>query len=355
MSKYWSPIVDKLVPYTPGEQPKDRAFIKLNTNENPYGPSPRALEAIRAAANDDLRLYPDPTAVDLRRAIADTHGLTIDNVFVGNGSDEILAHAFNAFFDRGKPVLFADITYSFYPTYCQLYGLQYREVPLNEAFEYEPNDYRGPCAGIVLTNPNAPTGAKLSVESIAQVLSNNPDVVVLVDEAYVDFGAESAIGLVPQYENLVIIQTFSKSRSLAGLRLGFAIAQPHLIEALFRVKDSFNSYPIGRLTLEAAVASWNDRAWFEETRKRVMDDRERTAGVLRQQGFRVLPSATNFLFVSHDQITAEHLSNSLRTSGILVRHFSRPRIDNWLRISIGTSEECDALLNETGKIVNVTK
>ncbi|MEC8163566.1 MAG: histidinol-phosphate transaminase [Pseudomonadota bacterium] len=353
MSNYWSPIVDKLVPYKPGEQPKDRVFIKLNTNENPYGPSPHALDAIRAAANDDLRLYPDPAAIDLRQAIADTHDLAIDNIFVGNGSDEILAHAFNAFFNRHTPVLFADITYSFYPTYCQLYGLQFREVPLNANFEYEPADFQGPCAGIVLTNPNAPTGAKLNIECIEQVLSNNPDIVVLVDEAYVDFGAKSAVDLVPHYENLVITQSFSKSRSLAGLRLGFAIAQPHLIEALFRVKDSFNSYPIGRLTLQAAVASWKDRAWFEETRNRVIADRERTAGVLRQHGFRVLPSAANFLFVSHDQVTAEDLSNKLRASGILVRHFNRPRIDNWLRISIGTSAECDALLSETNKILNI--
>lgn len=352
MSKFWSPIVENLVPYTPGEQPKDQSFIKLNTNENPYGPSPRALEAVRAAADDDLRLYPDPAASELRDAIAATYGLAVDHIFVGNGSDEILAHSFNAFFDRTAPVLFADITYSFYTTYCELYSLQYRTVPLNDAFEYDTSDYQGPCAGVVIANPNAPTGANLPLEKIEQILSQNPNVVVIVDEAYVDFGADSAIELVPKYENLLVIQTFSKSRSLAGLRLGFAIAQPHLIEGLQRVKDSFNSYPIDRIALAAALAAWADREWFDKTRQQVITDREKTAEALKAQGFQVLPSTTNFLFASHGLVPGEKLFKDLRLKGILVRHFGQPRIRDWLRITIGTSQECKRLLEATNEITS---
>ncbi|MBO6932620.1 MAG: histidinol-phosphate transaminase [Roseibium sp.] len=351
MSRFWSPIVERLVPYTPGEQPKDQEFIKLNTNENPYGPSPKALEAIAAATDETLRLYPDPSAFDLRQALASAHDLTPQHVFAGNGSDDVLAHAFNAFFTGKQPILFADVTYSFYRTYCQLYGIRHERVPLNDTFQYRVSDYQRPCGGIVIANPNAPTGIDLGLAKIERIIQQNPDVVVIVDEAYVDFGAISAARLVHRYENLVVVQTFSKSRSLAGLRVGFAIAQPHLIEGLQRVKDSFNSYPLGRLSLEGALAAWSDHRWFEQTRRKVIADREATAERLVAQGFHVLPSSANFLFVSHERINAEDLQDKLRAHGILTRHFKQPRIENWLRISIGTSEACNKLTDATKAIV----
>ncbi len=351
MNRFWSPIVERLVPYTPGEQPKGQSFIKLNTNENPYGPSPRAVAAIRKAAGDSLRLYPDPAATDLRNAIASSYHLLPDHVFAGNGSDEVLAHAFHAFFGGKDPVLFADVTYSFYRTYCELFGLERRLVPLNEAFEIDPDDYGSPCGGIVIANPNAPTGMPMPLSGVERILQRNPDVVVLVDEAYVDFGAQSAAGLVPRYENLLVVQTFSKSRSLAGLRVGFALGQPHLVEALQRIKDSFNSYPLGRLALEGALAAWQDQAWFEDTRSRVMSDRDRLSESLVKLGFNVLPSAANFLFVSHEQVPATAILADLRARGILVRHFGQPRIDNFLRISIGTDADCNALVEALAEIL----
>ncbi|WP_346909483.1 histidinol-phosphate transaminase [uncultured Roseibium sp.] len=352
MSRFWSPFVRDLVPYVPGEQPKDKVFIKLNTNENPYGPSPHALEVIRDAAGDDLRRYPDPMATDLRAAISEGLGLTEDHVFIGNGSDEVLAHAFNGFFRDKGPVLFPDVTYSFYPTYCRLFELASHHVPLDEDFRLDPEDYRGSCGGIVIANPNAPTGIAIGLDEIAHVLSRNPDRVVLVDEAYVDFGSESAVSLVPEHDNLLVVQTFSKSRSLAGMRVGFAVGQPHLIEGLLRVKDSFNSYPLDQLALAGAKAAWHDRNWFEETRKLVMTDRDATADALSGQGFRVLPSKTNFLFASHPDISGAALLEALRNEGILVRHFRGTRTGNWLRISVGTKEECGRLVEATGSILS---
>lgn len=351
VSRFWSPSVEKLVPYTPGEQPKGRRFIKLNTNENPYGPSPLALEAIHAATSDELRLYPDPTSSDLAEAIAASFGLEADHVFLGNSSDEVLAHAFNGLF-RGKgEILFPDITYSFYVTYCTLYDIPFQQVPLRPDFTLSPEDYEIPNGGIVLTNPNAPTGIALGLDSIEALLRAHPDVVVLVDEAYVDFGAESAAPLVPRHDNLLVVQTFSKSRSLAGLRVGFALGQPHLIEALRRIKDSFNSYPLDRLALAGALAAWQDRDWFESTGTQVMTDRERLADGMRELGFTVLPSATNFLLASHPRVAAEELLAGLRGRGVLVRHFRQPRIRHWLRITVGTAEERDRVLVELGELV----
>jgi histidinol-phosphate aminotransferase len=343
-SRFWSPQIQALAPYTPGEQPHGQRFIKLNTNENPYGPSPSVLEAISAATDDDLRLYPDATSIELARTIAKTHGLTDDHVFLGNSSDEVLAHAFNGLF-RGKgAVLFPDITYSFYVTYCALYEIRFRQIPLRSDFTLEPHDYDEPNGGIVIANPNAPTGIALRLSQIEEILQRNRDVVILVDEAYVDFGAVSAASLIPRYENLLVAQTFSKSRSLAGLRVGFAMGQPHLIEALRRIKDSFNSYPLDRLAQAGALAAWRDRDWFERSRKKVIESRERLASELTQIGFSVLPSATNFLMVSHPEACAEDLLAGLRGQGILVRHFRQPRIRDWLRISIGTPEECGRVL-----------
>ena len=354
MSRFWSPVVQQLRPYTPGEQPRGAPFVKLNTNENSYGPSPRALQAIRAAADDRLRLYPDPAATDLAQAIAASFGLSPDCVFLGNGSDEVLAHAFHAFFSGKAPILFPDVTYSFYRSYCALYGTPHREIPLDDSFRTDPADWQGhrsaPCGGIVLANPNAPTGIALPLPAIRQILTQNPDTLILIDEAYVDFGADSAAGLVAEFDNLLVVQTFSKSRSLAGLRVGFALGQPPLIEGLRRVKDSFNSYPLGRVALAGALAAWEDSTWFEQTRQQVMADRARMASGLAGQGFRVLPSAANFVFAAHDTVPAETLLADLRARGILVRHFPAPRIRNWLRISIGTAAECDALLQATAGI-----
>ncbi len=354
MSRFWSPIVENLSPYVPGEQPKGQDLIKLNTNENPYGPSPRALEAIRAVCDPSLRLYPDPQAAELRSAIAAGLGMDSKNIFIGNGSDEILAHAFNAFFRGKPPLLFADITYSFYPTYCRLYEIDHRIVPLDDAFQCDPDAYRGEGGGIVIANPNAPTGMTMGLAEIEHILKQNPDAVVLVDEAYVDFGGESAAVLVPAYDNLLVIQTFSKSRSLAGLRVGFAVAQPHLIEALVRVKDSFNSYPIDRLALAGALAAWEDRDWFEETRQRVIEAREQTRRELQELDLIVLSSSTNFLFASHVHRPAETIAGELRSRRILVRHFRQERIRNWLRISIGTHDECGALIRELREILAKT-
>ncbi len=343
MSRFWSPVVETLTPYVPGEQPRIAGLVKLNTNENPYPPSPRVAEAI-AAELAHLRLYPEPTGHVLRAAVAERFGVSPDEVFVGNGSDEVLAHAFQALLKHERPLLFPDITYSFYPVYCGLYGISYAEVPLDEGLRIRLSDYDRPCGAIILPNPNAPTGIALTRAEIAALLAAHPDQVVVVDEAYVDFGGESAIPLVKDHPNLLVVQTLSKAWSLAGLRAGFAVGQRHLIEALVRVKDSFNSYPLDRLALAGAAAAISDGAWFEETRAKVMATRARLAGALGQMGFEVLPSAANFLFARHPRHAGADLAAKLRERAILVRHFKRPRIDEFLRITVGTDAECDRLV-----------
>ena len=299
MSKFWSPFVKELVPYVPGEQPKLAKLVKLNTNENPYGPSPKVVAAIQAELNDTLRLYPDPNADRLKQTIAQSHGVKTSQVFVGNGSDEVLAHAFHALFQHGKPLLFPDVTYSFYPVYCGLYGIDFEALPLDEQFQIRVEDYARPNGGIIFPNPNAPTGCLLPLEAIERLLQANPDSVVLVDEAYVDFGGETAIALVNRYPNLLVAQTLSKSRSLAGLRVGFAVGHEDLIEALERVKNSFNSSPLDRLALAGAVASFEDQAYFEQTCNAVIHSREKLVAELETLGFDVLPSAANFIFARH--------------------------------------------------------
>jgi histidinol-phosphate aminotransferase len=350
MNRYWSPLVERLSPYVPGEQPKDPNLVKLNTNENPYGPSPRVIAALTAELDERLRLYPNAESDALREAIARLHGVTPEHVFVGNGSDEVLAHAFHGLLKQDEPVLFPDVTYSFYPTYCELYEVAYRTVPLREGFVIDPGDYGRPNGGIVLANPNAPTGRALALGDVERIVQAS-DRVVLVDEAYVDFGAESAISLVARYDNLLVVQTLSKSRSLAGLRIGFAIAQPHLIEALVRVKNSFNSYPIDRLAQVAGVAAIEDQAWFDDTRGRVIESREALARGLADKGFEVIPSSTNFLFARHPQHDAAALASALRGHGVLVRYFKKPRIDQFLRITVGRPDQCDALLQALEKIL----
>jgi histidinol-phosphate aminotransferase len=344
MSKFWSPFVKDLVPYVPGEQPKLSRLVKLNTNENPYGPSPQAIAAMQAELGDNLRLYPDPSGERLKQAVAAFHGVRTEQVFVGNGSDEILAHAFHGLFQHDQPLLFPDISYSFYPVYCGLYGIGYRSVPLDDAFQIRLEDYAQPNGGIVFPNPNAPTGCLLGLEPIERLLRANPDSVVLVDEAYIDFGGESAVSLVDRYPNLLVCQTLSKSRSLAGLRVGLAIGHPQLIEALERIKNSFNSYPLDRIAIAGAAAAFEDRGYFQQTCAAVIDSRERLVGELRGLGFEVLPSAANFVFARHPQRDAAQLAAGIREQGVIVRHFTAPRIAQFLRISIGTPEQNAALI-----------
>jgi histidinol-phosphate aminotransferase len=344
MSRFWSPVVDQLSPYVPGEQPKLDNLVKLNTNENPYGPSPKVIEAIQGELGDALRLYPDPTASRLRETVADYYGLQADQVFVGNGSDEVLAHTFFALFQQPQPLLFPDITYSFYPVYCGLYGIDYRTIPLAEDFTLWIDDYDRPNGGIIFPNPNAPTGRLLSLNLIETLLKRNRNSVVVIDEAYIDFGGESAAGLVPKYDNLLVIQTLSKSRSLAGMRIGLALGDKALLEALIRVKDSFNSYPIDRLALAAGIAAFKDEEHFRQTCRQVIDERERVTTHLREMGFEVVPSAANFVFARHPQRDAGELSAGLREASVIVRHFRQPRIDQYLRITIGTPEQNRRLL-----------
>ena len=345
MSRFWSATARALQPYVPGEQPKLPNLVKLNTNENPYGPSPRVLEAIRQATTDSLRLYPDPESTQLREAIAGYFGnITSAQVFVGNGSDEVLAHAFLGLLKHERPLLFPDITYSFYPVYCGLYGIDYRTVPLDETFVVRIDDYAIPNGGIILPNPNAPTGRALPLADIDALLRAHPDSVVVVDEAYVDFGAESAVTLVERHPNLLVVQTLSKSRSLAGLRVGFAVGHADLIAGLNRVKNSFNSYPLDRLAIAGATASIEDHEWFERTRQAVIRTRTQLTADLSALGFEVLPSAANFVFARHPRHDAEKSALTLRQRGIIVRHFKAPRIEQFLRITVGTDEQCAALI-----------
>ena len=340
--RFWSPEVRELEPYVPGEQPKIQNLLKLNTNENPYPPSPKVVEAVQAVLHeqaDVLRLYPDPDATALKQAIAKQQNIDVSQVFVGNGSDEVLAHIFKAFFLQDEPILYPDITYSFYPVYSQFFGTKTKEIPLNENFEIDVRDYTQPNGGVIITNPNAPTSIALSLAEIEQVLQANPDRVVVIDEAYVDFGAETAVSLINRYENLVVCQTTSKSRSLAGLRVGFAIAQSHLIAALEAVKNSFNSYPIDRFAIAAAVASFEDQAYFEEQCQKVITSREKLVRDLTELGFNVLPSKANFIFATHSQHDAGQLAQKLREQGIIVRYFNKPRINQFLRITVGTDEQ----------------
>ena len=348
--RFWSPDVRELEPYVPGEQPKIQNLLKLNTNENPYPPSPKVVEAVQAVLTnsaDILRLYPDPDATALKQAIAKQQQVDVSHVFVGNGSDEVLAHIFKAFFVQDKPVLYPDITYSFYPVYSQFFGIQNNTkiIPLNDDFEIDVEDYKQPNGGIIITNPNAPTSIALGLSAIEDVLKANPDSVVVIDEAYVDFGAESAVKLVEKYDNLVVCQTTSKSRSLAGLRVGFAIAQPHLIAALEAVKNSFNSYPIDRFAIAAAVASFEDQAYFEAQNNKVIASREKLVEQLHTLGFKVLPSSANFIFASLVTKDAGELASELREHGIIVRYFNKPRINQFLRITIGTDEQNQRLVD----------
>lgn len=351
MSRFWSAVARGLTPYVPGEQPKLARLVKLNTNENPYPPSPLALEAMRTVVGEGLRLYPDPNSDALRATIAQVHGVGAEQVFVGNGSDEVLAHAFLGLLKQDAPILFPDITYSFYPVYCKLYQIDYRQIPLDDEFAIRVDDYlQQPDGtringGIIFPNPNAPTGRLLPLAEIERLLQGNPDSVVVIDEAYIDFGGESAVPLVQRYPQLLVVHTLSKSYSLAGLRVGYAIGQAELIQALTRVKDSFNSYPIDRFAQAGAAASMADRAWFDSCRNKVIASRTRLVASLAELGFTVLPSGANFVFARHPAHAGAELAEALRERGIVVRHFKLPqRIDPFLRITVGTDPQCEELL-----------
>ncbi|WP_018903300.1 histidinol-phosphate transaminase [Variovorax paradoxus] len=353
---FWSPRIAALEPYVPGEQPRIANLVKLNTNENPYPPSPLAIDAIQQAAANGLERYPDPTSLALREAVARRHGLQAGQVFAGNGSDEVLAHAFFAFFQQAEPLLMPDVSYSFYRVYAQLYGIGCELLPVDEGLRIDVDAMaaraRSGCAGLVIANPNAPTSIGLPLARIEQLLAACPGRVVLVDEAYVDFGGESALPLIGKYPNLLVVQTLSKSRSLAGLRVGFACGQAHLVDALVRVKDSFNSYPLDRLATAGAVAALEDEAWFQTTRDKVVDTREGLSLQLEDLGFEVLPSQANFVFARHPKRDAAELAALLRERAVLVRHFRQPRIAQYLRISIGTREQCGALVQALESILS---
>ena len=347
MSRFWSPVVQTLTPYVPGEQPQMQRLVKLNTNESPYGPSPKALAAIQEQNNADLRLYPDPEGRALKQAIATLHGLNPNQVFLGNGSDEVLAHVFAGLLKQARPVHFPDITYSFYPVYCKLFGIDYQTVPLGERFEIQVSDYKVPNGGIIFPNPNAPTGRAIPRSEIESLLSRNTNSVVVIDEAYVDYGTESCIPLLRGAacpENLLVVHTLSKSRALAGLRVGFAVGHPALIEGLERVKNSFNSYPLGRLAQAGAVAAIEDQAHLEETSEKVIHTRTQLVAELTALGFDTLPSTANFIFTHHPKHSGEKLYQALRDRGIIVRHFKSPRIENFLRITIGTDAQSGELV-----------
>jgi histidinol-phosphate aminotransferase len=345
MNPYWSKLVSELSPYVPGEQPQLTNLIKLNTNENPYGPSPKVLEAIQRENTDRLRLYPDPNASMLKQAIGAFFGVEKSHIFVGNGSDEVLAHVFLGLLKQSKPLLFPDITYSFYPSYAKLYEISYESVPLDEQFNVVVDQYLEREAGaVILANPNAPTGRLLGLGEIERLVAGQSRVPVVVDEAYIDFGGETATSLISKYPNLLVVQTVSKSRSLAGLRIGYALGNPELIEALERVKNSFNSYPLDRLAIVGGTAAFEDREYFEACCRKVIASRERLVSGLQRLGFQVLPSASNFVFTRHPAHDAARLAQALREQAILVRHFKAPRIEQFLRISIGTDEQCTALL-----------
>ena len=355
MSRFWSKTVKELTPYVPGEQPKLSQLIKLNTNESPYGPSPKALAAIAAANTEALRLYPDPNSDALKQSIAKLHGLTANQVFVGNGSDEVLAHVFLGLLKHEDPILFPDITYSFYPVYCKLYGIAFDNIPLSDDFSISVADYlkknNGRNGGIIFPNPNAPTGRSLHLKDIETLLQANKDSVVVIDEAYVDFGTSSAVSLIKQYNNLLVTHTLSKSYALAGLRVGYAVGHPDLIEALERVKNSFNSYPIDKLAMAGAMAAIEDQDYLKKISQAVITTRGNLIESLNTLGFETIPSSANFIFTKHPKHDAAKLSAALREKYIIVRHFKLPRIDQHLRITIGTDEQCDALVKAIKEII----
>ena len=357
MIKFWNDKIKEIEPYVPGEQPKDKKYIKLNTNENPYSPSEKVIEKIKSMNLKDLKLYPDPDVSKLREVIADyfskkiSEKFTKEQIFVGNGSDEVLALIFMTFFNKGDKVYYPDITYSFYPVYTDLFDLKEVKIPLNKNFEIEIDKYFGLDGHIIITNPNAPTSIALKLNEIEKIVKNNPTQLVVIDEAYVDFGAESSVKLVNKYDNVLVVQTFSKSRSFAGMRLGYAIGSENIIEGLNRLKFSFNSYTIDRISIEAGIESFKDDNYFVKTNAKIIETREKTVKKLKELGFKVLNSSANFIFISHNKVFAGDLYKQLKDNGILVRYFAKNRIDNYLRVTIGTDEDMEIFIEKLNKLL----
>ena len=357
MSKFWNDKIKEIEPYVPGEQPKDKKYIKLNTNENPYSPSKKVIEKIKSMNLEDLKLYPDPDVSKLREVIADyfskkiSEKFTKEQIFVGNGSDEVLALIFMTFFNKGDKVYYPDITYSFYPVYADLFDLKEVRIPLNENFEIEIDKYFGLDGHIIITNPNAPTSIALKLNEIEKIVKNNPTQLVVIDEAYVDFGAESSVKLVNKYDNVLVVQTFSKSRSFAGMRLGYAIGSENIIEGLNRLKFSFNSYTVDRISIEAGIESFKDDDYFVKTNAKIIETREKTVKKLKELGFKVLNSSANFIFISHNKVFAGDLYKNLKDNGVLVRYFAKDRIDNYLRVTIGTDEDMEIFIEKLNKLL----
>ncbi|MBT5031097.1 MAG: histidinol-phosphate transaminase [Proteobacteria bacterium] len=354
MPKFWNDRINTLTPYVPGEQPRDQGLLKLNTNECPYGPSPAALQAIEATIGNNLMRYPDPHATKLCASIAEFYSLGAEQVFVGNGSDEVLAHIFGGLFSNTGAVLSSEITYGFYPIYCRYFGLQYQAIPVQDDLSISVDsllDASSRCGGIILANPNAATGMALSLGEIARLLTANPDTTVVIDEAYADFGTDSAIALLSDHANLVVVQTCSKSRGLAGLRVGMALGSQEMIEGLNRMKDSFNSYPLDQLAQAGAAAAFTDKAYFDQTRNKIIATRGRFASEVESAGYECVPSVANFLLIRHPKLSGDEFYSQLRERGILVRHLTDQRLVPYVRISIGTDEQMDQVVTVLHELV----
>ena len=351
MSREWTKNLRNIEPYVPGEQSKDKDIVKINANENPYPPSPKAIEALKSFDTNKLRFYPSANSTKLKEAIAKYYKVDVSNVFVGNGSDDVLAVAFQSFFNSEKPIVYPDLTYSFYPVWCSLFGIEYKNYPVGDDFRINPEDYKEKHGGVVIPNPNAPTSLGEGLDFVEKILNYNQDSVVIIDEAYVDFGGTSSIPLIDKYENLLVTGTFSKSRSLAGLRIGFAIGSKALIDVMEAVKNSYNSYTVDSLSIEMGAASIEDDEYFKSTCKKVIKTRERVTLELEKLGFDVLDSQTNFIFVTHNKHNMKSLFEYLKTQKVFIRYFSLPRIENYVRITIGTNEEMDIFLEKTKEFI----
>ena len=351
MSREWTKNLRNIEPYVPGEQSKDKDIVKINANENPYPPSPKAAEVLKSFDTNKLRFYPSANSTKLKEAIAKYYKVDVSNVFVGNGSDDVLAVAFQSFFNSEKPIVYPDLTYSFYPVWCSLFGIKYKNYPVGDDFRINPEDYKEENGGVVIPNPNAPTSLGEGLDFVEKILDYNQDSVVIIDEAYVDFGGTSSIPLIDKYENLLVTGTFSKSRSLAGLRIGFAIGSKALIDVMEAVKNSYNSYTVDSLSIEMGAASIEDDEYFKSTCKKVIKTRERVTLELEKLGFDVLDSQTNFIFVTHNKHNMKSLFEYLKTQKVFIRYFSLPRIENYVRITIGTNEEMDIFLEKTKEFI----
>lgn len=351
MSREWTKNLRDIEPYVPGEQSKDKDIVKINANENPYPPSQKAAEVLKSFDTNKLRFYPSANSTKLKEAIAKYYKVDVSNVFVGNGSDDVLAVAFQSFFNSEKPIVYPDLTYSFYPVWCSLFGIKYKNYPVGDDFRINPEDYKEKNGGVVIPNPNAPTSLGEGLDFVEKILKYNQDSVVIIDEAYVDFGGTSSIPLIDKYENLLVTGTFSKSRSLAGLRIGFAIGSKALIDVMEAVKNSYNSYTVDSLSIEMGAASIEDDEYFKSTCKKVIKTRERVTLELEKLGFDVLDSQTNFIFATHNKHNMKSLFEYLKTQKVFIRYFSLPRIENYVRITIGTNEEMDIFLEKTKEFI----